>query len=158
MRSESTAARSLPTGRLQKTAVLFAAMLLAALFTVFGTATAADAHDELAGSNPEEGASVEQVPEAIELTFSNVPAAIGSEIQVLDASGENWSEGAVSITDAVATQAVRAGAPAGDYTVNWRVVSSDSHSIEGSFAFTATEAAAGGEAAPGASVGTAGPI
>jgi hypothetical protein len=35
-------------------------------------------------------------------------------------------------------QAVKAGGPAGRYTVTWRVVSSDSHPIEGRFTFTVT--------------------
>jgi len=50
----------------------------------------------------------------------------------------------------VASQKLRAGAPAGQFTVLWRVVSSDSHPIEGTFTFTATAAAAGtGTAGPG---------
>jgi hypothetical protein len=53
----------------------------------------------------------------------------------------------VEIVDNVASQSLREGAPAGKYTVAWRVVSSDSHPIEGTFAFTATSGAAGSTAA-----------
>jgi copper resistance protein C len=144
-------------------AVLLAGALMMAFVLVLGSANGAAAHDELASSNPQAGATLDAAPEAIELTFSNVPATIGSEVQVLDEAGENWAEGEVSITDTVATQAIRAGAPAGTYTVNWRVVSSDSHPIEGTFDFTAAEGGAASEApaaseTPEASVGTAGPI
>ncbi|MHA7275425.1 copper resistance CopC family protein [Arthrobacter sp. Hz1] len=133
-----------------------AAMLMVALMAALGSAPAANAHDELAGSNPEPGASIEVLPAVVELTFSSVPSGIGSEVEILDASGENWAQGDVSIVDRVASQPVKVGAPAGDYTVNWRVVSSDSHPIEGTFAFTAAAASAG--QTPGASVGTQGPI
>lgn len=141
----------------QRMAVVLAGVLMVAFAVVLGTANGASAHDELSSSNPEPGATLESVPEAIELTFSNVPATIGSEVQVLDESGEDWAEGDVSITDAVATQALREGAPAGTYTVNWRVVSSDSHPIEGTFEFTASAGAAVSET-PDASVDTAGPV
>ncbi|WP_309070051.1 copper resistance protein CopC [Arthrobacter sp.] len=146
----------------QRIAVLLVSALMMALALVLGTANGATAHDELSSSNPEAGATLDAAPEMIELTFSNVPATIGSEVQVLDEAGEDWAEGEVSITDTVATQALRDGAPAGTYTVNWRVVSSDSHPIEGTFEFTA---AGGGSAdspatsvTPGASAGTSGPI
>lgn len=134
-----------------------------ALALVLGSADGAAAHDELTSSNPEPGATLDAAPEEIELTFSNVPATIGSEVQVLDEAGEDWAEGEVSITDTVATQAVRDGAPSGTYTVNWRVVSSDSHPIEGTFGFTASGGGAASDSpaaseTPGASAGTSGPI
>ncbi|MBG6191160.1 methionine-rich copper-binding protein CopC [Arthrobacter sp. CAN_A212] len=135
---------------------LLAAMLLVVLMTALGSASTANAHDELVGSNPEAGASVEQLPEAIELTFSSVPSGIGSEVEVLDETGGNWAEGDVAIVDRVASQPLRTGAPAGEYTVNWRVVSSDSHPIEGTF--TVTAAAAGTAQSPSAAVGTQMPI
>jgi len=53
----------------------------------------------------------------------------------------------VEIVDNVASQKLRAGAPSGEFTVVWRVVSSDSHPIEGTFKFTATSGAAGSTAA-----------
>ncbi|NJC24438.1 hypothetical protein BJ994_003514 [Arthrobacter pigmenti] len=158
MKSASAAVTVLPGIRsISRVAALLAGVLLVAFALVFSSATAASAHDELASSNPEPGATLETVPEAIELTFTNVPATIGSEVQVLDESGENWAEGDVSITDTVATQAIGAGAPAGTYTVNWRVVSSDSHPIEGTFEFTASGGGTASET-PNASAGTAGPI
>lgn len=141
----------------QRIAALLVGMLLIAYGLVLGSASGASAHDELISSSPEADATVETVPEAIELTFSNVPATIGSEVQVLDESGEDWAEGEVSITDTVATQVIRAGAPAGTYTVNWRVVSSDSHPIEGTYEFTASGGAAA-SSAPEASANTAAPI
>ncbi|THJ65881.1 copper resistance protein CopC [Arthrobacter echini] len=110
-----------------------------ALAMLLGAGGAASAHDELTGTDPADGAAVEVLPPSLELSFSNVPSGIGAQIQVLDESGEDWAEGPVEIVDRTATQSLRAGAPAGDYTVSWRVVSSDSHPIEGVFSFTAQQ-------------------
>ncbi len=121
---------------------------------LFGSTTGALAHDVVTGTSPADGATTPNAPEEIQITMSNTPAVIGSEVQVLDAAGTNWADGAVDVLDTVATQRVRAGAPAGNYTVKWRLVSSDSHPIEGEFGFTATAAAT---AATGQAVG-AGPV
>ncbi|MCC9205554.1 copper resistance CopC family protein [Arthrobacter sp. zg-Y769] len=117
-------------------AVAAAAFLLALCAAMLVSAPPAAAHDELTGSTPADGAQLEAAPEAVELTFSSVPAAIGSQVQVLDGEGADWAEGPVRILDNTVTQQLRSGAPAGTYTVQWRVVSSDAHPIEGTFGFT----------------------
>ena len=134
-------------------AALVPAVLLA-LAVLLGAGGAATAHDELTGSNPAEGAAVAVLPPSLELSFSSVPSGIGAQIQVLDESGADWADGPAEIVDRSATQPLRPGAPAGEYTVNWRVVSADSHPIEGSFAFTTQE---GGTTAPD-TASTAGPL
>ncbi len=134
-----------------------AALLSAVVLTlamVLGSGGAASAHDELVSSNPAAEATVDVVPPAVELTYSNVPSGIGAQVQVLDEAGTDWADGPVELVNRTATQAVRAEAPAGEYTVNWRVVSSDSHPIEGSFVFTAQ----GGTAAVPDAATTAGPM
>ncbi|MFE4541806.1 copper resistance protein CopC [Arthrobacter sp. NPDC056727] len=118
------------------------------------TAGPASAHDVAEGSSPADGATVATAPARVSITFNNTPLGLGSEVRVTDASGTDWADGKVEIVDNVASQKLREGAPAGKYTVVWRVVSSDSHPIEGTFAFTATAAAAGAATAPVPSVGT----
>lgn len=125
--------RPAPSGAALVSAVMLALALL------LGAGGPADAHDELTGTTPASGATLDVVPPSLELNFSNVPSGIGAQVQVLDASGTDWADGAVQIVDRRATQPLRPGAPAGEYTVNWRVVSSDSHPIEGTFAFTARQ-------------------
>lgn len=134
-------------------ASLVTAALLALAVLVGGSAPAS-AHDELTGTTPAEGTSVSVLPPSLELNFSNVPSGLGAQVQVVDESGTDWADGAVQIVDRTATQALRTGAPAGEYTVNWRVVSSDSHPIEGSFVFTAQQ---GSTTVPDAA-GTAAPV
>lgn len=134
-------------------AALVTAVLLA-LAVLLGSGGAANAHDELVGTDPAADTTVDALPASMELTFSNVPSGIGAEIQVLDESGTDWADGAVEFMDRTVTQPLRTGGPAGEYTVNWRVVSSDSHPIEGTFTFAARQ---GTSSAPD-SLGTSGPI
>lgn len=103
--------------------------------------SAASAHDSLVGTSPTDGQTLDVAPEAIELTFTNPPVELGSEVSVADADGTNWADGPVQIVGDTATQPLKPGAPAGEYTVTWRVVSSDSHPIEGVYTFTTTEGA-----------------
>jgi methionine-rich copper-binding protein CopC len=129
----------------QLLSALFSALFVAA--AVLFAATPASAHDTAESSSPAQGATVATPLEKVSITFNKDPLALGSQIQVKDAAGTNWAEGAVEIVDNVASQKLRAGAPAGEFTVVWRVVSSDSHPIEGTFKFTATAGAAGSTAA-----------
>lgn len=118
---------------------VLAVLLLSLLLPI----PSASAHDVLTDTSPQDGQSLEVAPDAIELTFSNPPLAIGSEVLVQDAEGTDWATGDVQIVDNTARQPISAEAPAGEYTVTWRVVSSDAHAIEGTFAFTAEGPAAG---------------
>jgi methionine-rich copper-binding protein CopC len=129
-----------PLGIILGLCFLTATMLLGAV--------PASAHDAAESSSPAQGATVPMPPEQVSITFNNNPLALGSQIRVNDAAGTNWAEGDVEIVDNVASQKLKEGAPAGLFTVVWRVVSSDSHPIEGNFTFTATSGATG-SAAPG---------
>jgi methionine-rich copper-binding protein CopC len=134
---------------------LLAAVVAALAFAsaLLFSAAPASAHDVAESTAPANGATVAEVPASVSITFNNRPLAIGSGVSVTS-GGENWADGPVEIIDSQAVQKLRAGAPAGEYTVVWRVVSSDSHPIEGTFKFTATAGsttAASGSAAPSAS-------
>lgn len=118
---------------------LLAAVVAALAFAsaLLFSAVPASAHDVAESTAPANGTSVAEVPASVSITFNNRPLAIGSGVTVT-AGGENWADGPVEIIDNQAVQKLREGAPAGEYTVVWRVVSSDSHPIEGTFTFTAT--------------------
>ncbi|MDQ0707507.1 methionine-rich copper-binding protein CopC [Arthrobacter woluwensis] len=136
-------------GGVVRRAGLAVVALLGAVLLTLGFAAPASAHDVLEGTTPKNGQKVGAAPDKVTLTFSNNPIAIGSEIVVKDASGANWAEGGVDILDNVVTQKLKPGAPAGTYTVQWRVVSSDSHPIENTFSYVVTTGSAA--TAPGAS-------
>ncbi|MGR0160720.1 copper resistance CopC family protein [Paenarthrobacter nitroguajacolicus] len=146
---------------------LLAAVVAALAFAsaLLFSAVPASAHDVAESTAPANGASVAEVPASVSITFNNRPLAIGSGVTVT-AGGENWADGPVQIIDNQAVQKLRDGAPAGEYAVVWRVVSSDSHPIEGTFTFTAaagstttasgTAGASPSASAPSAAVPTAG--
>lgn len=122
------------------TRMLLAAVTLAAFMV---PTAAAQAHDQIETTSPTDGSTVQVMPEKIGLTFNHTPIEIGSEILINDDAGTNWAQGPVGIVDSNVSQGVKSGAPAGHYTVEWRIVSSDSHPIEGTFSFTTTSPATG---------------
>ncbi|MEA5455528.1 copper resistance protein CopC [Sinomonas sp. JGH33] len=117
---------------------------------------AALAHDVIESTSPANGSTVAAVPAAVELTFDHTPIAIGTKVVVKDPSGTDVASGEANVVDNTVTQAIKPGAPAGLYTVTWRVVSSDSHPIEGTFTFTA-QAVGGGSGSGGTTGGAAPP-
>lgn len=117
-------------------------MLLAVLATVLlGAAmllapAPAHAHDSLISSDPADGATLETTPEQITLTYSAEVLEVSPVVQI--SAGESGEP--VELTPVIDGPTVTAEIPeplaAGTHTVQWRVVSSDGHPIEGSFTFT----------------------
>lgn len=120
------------------------AVVLAGLLLGAGPALA---HDVLEKTNPGENSTVKTLPDDVELTFNNIPLGIGSVIKVTGPGGD-VTEGKTSVLDHVVSTGIAPGSPAGAYTVQWRVTSSDGHPISGQFRFTA-EAGNGGTAPTG---------
>jgi methionine-rich copper-binding protein CopC len=112
-------------------------------------APAAAAHDELTATSPADGATV-AAPTQVSLTFSEAVLRVGDRVVVTGPDGDA-TDGALAVDGAVLTQPLRAGLPAGTYTVTWRAASDDGHPVSGRFTFTVR---AGGAAAP-APTGTA---
>jgi MYXO-CTERM domain-containing protein len=113
-----------------------AALLASALV---GLAGPAQAHDELISTNPKDQAQVPTVPDAIVLTFAEPAEQVGSQV-IVRGPGGNVAQGQPVFSQSTVTQAVQAGAPAGSYTVLWRVTSDDGHPVSGRFTFTAAAA------------------
>ncbi|WP_417219850.1 copper resistance CopC family protein [Arthrobacter sp.] len=105
-----------------------AAALMATVALVF--APSASAHDALIGSTPKNGASVEGGLESMELNFSGDLKRIGNQVSLSDADGTKF-EATTTISGAAMSVDFGQPLPAGDYTLTWRVVSSDGHPIEG---------------------------
>lgn len=134
--------RTFHNARLSRPVTLITALVLAAV-AVLAVASPARAHDELLGSDPEAGTTVDGLPAELRLTFSGVIAAEtgASEVQVTDASGAALTDGEPTAQDNVLTQPL-AGEASGAVTVLWKVVSSDGHPISGEFSFTVAGAPA----------------
>ncbi|MGW0803197.1 copper resistance CopC family protein [Nonomuraea sp. NPDC002799] len=106
--------------------------ILAALF-VLGTAVPALAHDTLKSSSPAKGAKVKALDE-VRLEFS---AKVRLPFVIVRGDGDaQHQRGKPEADGAVVKQAVDGPLPDGDYTIAYRVVSSDGHPVEGEIPFT----------------------
>ncbi|MFC4224902.1 copper resistance CopC family protein [Lysinibacter cavernae] len=117
----------------------------AALLTAPGLATPASAHDQLISATPADGATLDEAPTEISLTFSDNLIEIGTEVRVLEGAtivdgATDWASGPSELAGPTVTQPVRQPLDDGTYTVVWRVVSSDGHPIEGTYSFVVGDA------------------
>lgn len=118
-----------------------AAALLGSLALATATAPAALAHDTLIGSSPEDGDKLDTAPEEVELTFSGDVGEGSNAIVVTGPDGENHEEGGVRIDGPDASVGLQDLPAAGEYTVAYRIISSDGHALEDEIAFSVTEEA-----------------
>jgi methionine-rich copper-binding protein CopC len=125
--------------------VVLALVVAAAL--VLLVAPPASAHDSLVSSTPADGQTVEQVPDTIVLEMNEAVVAVGTRVVVTGPDGQ-VQRGRPQLSKNLVEQAVRADAPAGRYTVTWRVTSADGHPVSGTFSFTATSAATATSSGP----------
>ena len=121
--------------RLVRLLVLAAATSLAMLVAGSGSA---QAHDELVGSTPTTGATLDAAPATVELEFSGDVQELGTEIVVTAADGSTVSEGALQVDGSTVTQPLASDLAGGEYTVDWRVTSADGHPESDSYTFTVT--------------------
>ncbi|MDT0389257.1 copper resistance CopC/CopD family protein [Streptomyces dubilierae] len=112
-------------------------LLLAALCALLAGAGPVSAHAAVTGSDPAQGAVVDQAPSRISLTFSEQVALSGDSLRVLDPEGKRVDTGEPSGVGGT-TYAVRlqSGLSDGTYTVAYQVVSADSHPVAGAYTFS----------------------
>lgn len=116
-----------------------------ALSLLLATAATAQAHTHLESSAPADRSRV-AAPAAIELQFSEAAKLTALSLQ-------KGKEAAKPLQPLPADAAKKLSVPtpgltAGDYVVNWRVVSNDGHVMSGKFAFTVDPAAPAAKPAP----------
>jgi copper transport protein len=135
---------------------LVAVVLLAGLW-LLASGTAAPAHAILQSSDPADGASVDQAPRQVTLTFTERPEPRLSTVQVLDADGRpvQAAKAGPVAGQPLQLQVPLGALPDGTYTVAWRTVSrDDGHVSGGTFTFGVGVAAptgrTGGAAVPAA--------
>lgn len=130
--SRSAAVRTAPA-RPASLLALCGALLLAALLAL---PAPAQAHDTLLSTDPEDGATLETSPEDIDLTFSADILEVSPLVRITDEDGTELAEIVPTIEGPVATATLEEPLPAGTHEIQWRVVSSDGHPIEGTFSLT----------------------
>ncbi|MEY4102751.1 MAG: hypothetical protein RIR88_885 [Actinomycetota bacterium] len=98
--------------------------------------TSASAHNSAITSTPAEGSTVTVQPGVLTLVTNddllNVPAS--NVMVVTDATGRYYGDGCATVKGPSISTNAQLGA-AGDYTVQWRVVSGDGHPVSGSWSF-----------------------
>lgn len=110
-----------------------AALVLAA--GALALASPAAAHDALVGTDPADGAVLDEAPTQVVLTFAAEQAGVGAEVVVTGPDGTSWSDGAPAVSGRTVTQPLTGGMPDGAYTVAWRSVAGDGHPVTGAFTF-----------------------
>jgi copper resistance protein C len=94
----------------------------------------AQAHAFLDHAQPRVGATVAAAPGRLTLTFSEPIEPAFSTVKVTDAQGKRVDKGDAQVKGAL-LQVSLAAIGAGDYTVTWRVVSTDTHVTQGDYVF-----------------------
>ena len=96
-------------------------------------ASAASAHSNELESSPGEGARLAEAPATVVITFDEPLMDVGAALVVRDGAGRVVS-GAASVDGRrISTPLSHAGS--GEFTVAFRVVSQDGHSVSGSYGF-----------------------
>jgi copper resistance protein C len=102
------------------------------------TAPAARAHAFLDHASPAVGSTVAATPPVLSLSFTQELEPAFSSVTVTNAAGQRVDLGNAQVPPSAPAE-LRVGLrplPPGSYTVNWRVVSVDTHPTEGRFQFT----------------------
>lgn len=109
--------------------------LVAALAVAFSAV--AGAHGFLDRADPKVGSTVKVAPSELRIWFSEAVEPAFSKIQVSDAQGRRVDTAAIQL-DTGNHKLLHLALPKlepGAYTVNWRIVSVDTHASEGRFTF-----------------------
>lgn len=113
----------------------FAAALAAGVLSL--AASAAFAHAHLVRAVPAQGTAVAEPPPEVVMSFSEKIEPAFTSAVVRDAAGKALDGTTARVDDADRT-VVRVPLPAlgpGLYTVEWKVMSADTHRVNGSFSF-----------------------
>src|SRR5450631_3666820 len=103
------------------------------LLLLFVTGEAA-AHAMLDRAEPRVGNTVATAPREVTLWFTQKLEAAFSTITVTDSAGQRVDTGKTRVSGSQMAGSLRSGG-AGTYHVTWRVLSVDTHTSNGSFAF-----------------------
>ncbi|GGK28983.1 transport integral membrane protein [Pilimelia terevasa] len=123
--------------RLPWAAAAAVAVLAGALSVLAGPARPASAHAVLTAATPAQGSVVPRAPATVELVFNEPVSPVPGRTQVVAPDGKRISLGDPVSNGQRMSLAIRpADRPLGTYVVSYRIVSADSHTISGAFAFS----------------------
>ncbi|HEV7898578.1 MAG TPA: copper resistance CopC family protein [Planosporangium sp.] len=123
------------TGWPRRMALLITAVLVTVLVTALAPPPVAWAHSQLLATTPADSATVTAPIGEVTLTFNEPVQQRFSLVVVSGPGGVSYGDGPVRVVDTTVHQPIHP-LRSGSYTVQWRVVSADSHPVEGTFGFT----------------------
>lgn len=118
-----------------------AAVVAVSLVVLLGSVGAVSAHAVLQSSNPADGATLDQAPSSVVLTFDEEVDVSSSAIQLLDADGRRLETGTPQGDEpgAEGSTVITASLPSlaeGRYLVRWQSITSDDfHPVSGTLTF-----------------------
>ncbi|AYF99382.1 copper resistance protein CopC [Protaetiibacter intestinalis] len=129
-----------------------ASVAAAGLALALVAAPAAEAHSVLVSSTPAAGSTISELPAEFSVTMNETLLSGAGDaafaLRVVDGDGRYYGDGCLTLVDDTMSTAAAIG-PAGDYTLEWQVVSADGHPVSGEIPFSWTgEATADGTSAP----------
>lgn len=121
-------------------------ILLISLIALFLIAPSANAHVSLVSTSPGENSTVDHLPAQVVIEFNEPLIIIGAEnpnsLTVTSQSDASATSGDVQVSGSTISIALNeALTEVGDFTVSYRVVSSDGHEVSGSYKFTVSSEA-----------------
>lgn len=128
--------------RLVELPTLLLALAAVLMLAVTVLPAPAHAHDTLIATDPEDGATLETSPEELTLTFSADVLDVSPVVRISAEDGTLIEEITPVIEGPNAIAAPSEPLRAGTHDIQWRVVSSDGHPIEGTFSITIEQEAA----------------
>jgi copper resistance protein C len=136
-----------------------ATILVSATATVLVAGAPAQAHNSLVEAVPAKDAKLTKVPAQVKLKFLQELDERYLTIAVTDAQKQKVTDEAPEADGQVGTLALPETLPDGKYTVAYRVVSKDGHTVQGSYTFSLdAPLSASSEPAPAPSASEAAPV
>lgn len=132
-------------------------VVVVALLAVLLPGTPAAAHTELLGTTPAKGATVTKAPAEVALKFSQSPNPDFTQIVVSDAGKRPVPVSRPSVAKGTAKVTFTTPPANGVYTVAYRIVSNDGHTVKGSYTFTVADPSRPAPASPAAPASSAAP-
>ena len=103
-------------------------------FSLILAMTEASGHASLDHAEPRVGNTVASPPHEVTLTFTQKLEPAFSTITVTNAAGQRIDSGKARVSGSQMSISLKPGG-SGTYHVNWRVLSVDTHTTDGSFTF-----------------------
>ena len=114
--------------------------LLISLLALLFIQPVANAHVSVISTSPQYQSTIDALPEKLVIGFNSPLIVLGAKktntLEVINPNGQSVVVGDVSVEGATISVALnQSQSVAGDYTVRYRVVSTDGHAVSGSYHF-----------------------